>query len=156
LFSEEEADLFIQLTPMFESAEDVAKRLGREMEQLVELLNRMTQKGQLYRYKQDETETFATMPYITGIFESVVIDRELAVAIFMISWGRIVSTVFPFCIFVRNRISVMAIVAGKTVDFQGIAGFLMGLKPDIISIMYHRCGHGRITCKACLQKRLTP
>jgi len=80
MFEEEEADLFVKLTPMFESAEDVAKRLGREMEQTAELMNRMTQKGQLYRYKQDETEMFATMPYITGIFESVVIDRELAVA----------------------------------------------------------------------------
>ena len=28
----------------------------------------------------------------------------------------------------------MVTVAGKTVDFQGIAGFLMGLQPDIISI----------------------
>ena len=80
LFAEKEADLFVQLTPMYETAEDVAKRLGREMEQTVELLNRMAQKGQLYRYKQDETEMFATMPYVPGIFESVVIDRELAVA----------------------------------------------------------------------------
>jgi len=72
--------LFVQLTPTLETAEDVAKRLGREMEQTVELLNRMTQKGQLYRYKQDETEMFATQPYLPGIFESVVIDRELAVA----------------------------------------------------------------------------
>ena len=31
----------------------------------------------------------------------------------------------------------MVTVAGKTVDFQGIAGFLMGLKLDIISI-HHR------------------
>jgi len=31
----------------------------------------------------------------------------------------------------------MVIAAGKTVDFQGIAGFLMGLKPDIISINHH-------------------
>ncbi len=28
----------------------------------------------------------------------------------------------------------MVIVAGKTVDFKGIAGFLIGLKPDIVSI----------------------
>ena len=28
----------------------------------------------------------------------------------------------------------MVIVDGKTVDFQGIAGFMMGLKPDIISM----------------------
>jgi len=80
LFTEEEANLFVQLTPILETAEDVAKRLDREMEQTAELLNRMTQKGQLYRYKQAETETFATMPYLPGIFESVVIDRELAVA----------------------------------------------------------------------------
>ncbi len=32
----------------------------------------------------------------------------------------------------------MVIVAGKTVDFHGIAGFLMGLKPDIVSI-HHSC-----------------
>ena len=31
----------------------------------------------------------------------------------------------------------MMTVAGKTVDFHGIAGFLMGLKPDIVSI-HHR------------------
>jgi len=79
LFTEKEADLFYQLSPIGETAEDVAKRLGREMEQTAELLNRMTQKGQLSMYKQDETEMFATMPYLPGIFESVVIDRELAV-----------------------------------------------------------------------------
>ena len=32
----------------------------------------------------------------------------------------------------------MVIVAGKTVDFQGIAGFTMGLKPDIVSIYLHQ------------------
>jgi len=80
LFTEEEADLFVQLTPTLEPAEDITKRLGREMEQTSQLLNRMTQKGQLYRYKQDESEMFATIPYLPGIFESVVIDRDLAVA----------------------------------------------------------------------------
>jgi len=30
----------------------------------------------------------------------------------------------------------MVIVAGKTVDFHGIAGFLIGLKADIVSIQY--------------------
>jgi len=52
--------------------------------------------------------------------------------------GSFTSVCFAlFCIFVRNRISVLVIVAGKTVDFQGIAGFMMGLKPDIVS-MYHQ------------------
>ena len=32
----------------------------------------------------------------------------------------------------------MVIVAGKIVDFNGIAGFLMGLKPDIVSIHHYK------------------
>ena len=47
---------------------------------------------------------------------------------------------FPlFCIFVRNGISVTVIVTGKIVNFNGIAGFLMGLKPDIVSINHQFC-----------------
>jgi len=46
----------------------------------------------------------------------------------------------------------MVIVAGKTVDFQSIAGFLMGLKPDIISI-YQRFEYLRIFLKNCNQAR---
>ena len=34
----------------------------------------------------------------------------------------------------------MLIVAGKTVGFHGIAGFLMGLKPDIVSIYQQLIG----------------
>ena len=98
LFTEEEADLFVQLTPTLETAEDIAKRLGREMEQTAQLLNRMSQKGQLYRYKQDETEMFATMPYFPGIFESVVIDRELAVAM-----DEYYDTAFDRTIYPANR-----------------------------------------------------
>jgi len=44
----------------------------------------------------------------------------------------------------------MAIVAGNTVDFQGIAGFLMGLKPDMFSI-YQRCEYFRIFCNIHIQ-----
>ena len=98
MFTEEEADLFVQLTPTLETAEDIAKRLGREMEQTAQLLNRMSQKGQLYRYKQDETEMFATMPYFPGIFESVVIDRELAVAM-----DEYYDTAFDRTIYPANR-----------------------------------------------------
>jgi len=36
----------------------------------------------------------------------------------------------------------MVIVAGNTVDFHGIAGLLMGLKPDIVSMyQYRKDGH---------------
>ncbi|MGD2270743.1 MAG: 4Fe-4S binding protein [Desulfobacterales bacterium] len=82
LFTEEEADLFVHLTPMLETPEDAAKRLGCEVEQTAELMNRMAQKGQLLRHKKGDTVMFAPMPYVAGIFDLQVstMDRELAVA----------------------------------------------------------------------------
>jgi ferredoxin len=82
LFTEEEADLFVRLTPLLETPEDAAKRLGREVGQTAELLNRMAQKGQLLRLQKGDTVRFAPMPYVAGIFDLQVntMDRELAVA----------------------------------------------------------------------------
>jgi len=56
----------------------------------------------------------------------------------MLSGGEPFQRFSLFCKILRKMVSVMAIVAGKTLDFQGIAGFLMGLKPDIVSIHHHR------------------
>ena len=82
LFTEEEADLFVHLTPLLETPEAVAKRLGRELEQTAELMNRMAQKGQLLRLQKGDTVRFAPMPYVAGIFDLQVntMDRDLAVA----------------------------------------------------------------------------
>ena len=82
LFTEEEADLFVHLTPLLETPEDVAKRLGRELEQTAELMNRMAQKGQVLRIQKGDTVRFAPMPYVAGIFDMQIntMDRELAVA----------------------------------------------------------------------------
>jgi len=82
LFTEEEADLFVHLTPLLETPEDVAKRLGCEVKQTAKLMNRMAQKGQLLRVQKGDTVTFSPMPYVAGIFDLQVktMDRELAVA----------------------------------------------------------------------------
>jgi electron transport complex protein RnfB len=82
LFTEEEADLFVHLTPLLETPEDAAKRLGREVEQTAKLMNRMAQKGQLLRLQRGDTVRFAPMPYVAGIFDLQVntMDRELAFA----------------------------------------------------------------------------
>lgn len=82
LFTEEEADLFVHLTPLLETPEAVAKRLGREVEQTAELMNQMAEKGQLLRLQKDDTVRFAPMPYVAGIFDLQVntMDRDLAVA----------------------------------------------------------------------------
>ena len=80
LFNEEEADLFAHLTPLLETPEEAAKRLGREGGQTAELMNRMAQKGLLFRHLKGDTERFAPIPYIAGIFDLQVnvMDRELA------------------------------------------------------------------------------
>ena len=80
LFTEEEADLFVHLTPVLQTPEEAGKRLGREAEEIVELMNRMAQKGLLLRHQKGETIRFAPMPYVAGIFDLQVntMDQELA------------------------------------------------------------------------------
>ena len=45
LFTEEEAELYLQLSPFLEKPKDVAKRLNRDVEELAPILERMAQKG---------------------------------------------------------------------------------------------------------------
>lgn len=80
LFTEEEADLFVHLTPMLETPEETANRLEREAGQTAELMNQMAQKGLLFRHQKDDTVQFAPMPYIAGIFDLQVntMDQDLA------------------------------------------------------------------------------
>ncbi len=82
LFTEEEAELFIQLSPIPETSEDVSNRLGRRADQIAELMNSMARKGQLVRFKKGGSEMFALMPFVAGIFDLQVntMDRELAAA----------------------------------------------------------------------------
>ena len=49
LFTEEEADLFTKLTPLLETAEEVAGRTGSEVERIAALMEKMAQKGLLLR-----------------------------------------------------------------------------------------------------------
>lgn len=80
LFAEEEADLFIQLTPLLETAEDVAKRLDGDIGRIAELMARMANKGLLFRHQKGDVLRYAPQPYVAGIFDLQVgtMDRELA------------------------------------------------------------------------------
>lgn len=80
LFTEEEAELFLHLSPLLESPEEVAKRLGRDPEQTADHLERMAQKGLLFRQRKEERPRYAAVPYVVGIMEFQLkrIDKDLA------------------------------------------------------------------------------
>jgi ferredoxin len=79
LFDPEEADMYLDLTLLLETPDQIAARTGRELGQLTELLERMVDKGLIFRLKREETK-YAASPYVVGVFEFQVkdLDPELA------------------------------------------------------------------------------
>lgn len=69
LFTEEEAEFFLGLSPLLETPEDTAKRLGRDLQETADLMERMAQKGLLYRVRKEGGTRYAAVPYVVGIFE---------------------------------------------------------------------------------------
>ena len=69
IFSEEEADLFLDLTPVPETADEVAGRLGRDRDGLSAMLETMAQKGQLFRLRKNGVPRYSAVPFVVGIME---------------------------------------------------------------------------------------
>ena len=69
LFTEEEAELFLQLSPLLENPKDVARRLNRDPDQLIEMLEQMAKKGLLFRKRKGKSVRYSAVPYVVGIFE---------------------------------------------------------------------------------------
>jgi len=80
LYTEEEAEFVLNLSPIPESPEDVAKRLDRDREETAALMERMAKKGLIFRIRKDNVVRYAVVPYVVGIFEFQVnrMDREIA------------------------------------------------------------------------------
>ncbi len=80
LFSEKEAELFLHLSPMLEKPFDIAKRLSRNPEEIVQHLEEMAQKGLLFRVLKPNSVAYSTPPFVTGILEYQLktIDKDLA------------------------------------------------------------------------------
>ncbi len=78
LFTEEEADMACKMTIMPETAEQVAKRLGRDPKETADFLYRMSKKGLLMRFKAGEKTLYMSAMFVVGIFEYQVgsLDRE--------------------------------------------------------------------------------
>jgi Na+-translocating ferredoxin:NAD+ oxidoreductase subunit B len=80
LFSQEEAKLFLRLSPRPERPPEVAKRVGVTVEEAEERLESMAKKGLLFRIRKGDEPSYAAAPYIVGIFEHQVnhMDRDVA------------------------------------------------------------------------------
>ena len=80
LFTEEEADFFVQLHPLLEAPADVANRLNRDPDEVAERMEQMAKKGLLFRKRDDSGVRYAAVPYVVGIFEFQVNTMDEALA----------------------------------------------------------------------------
>lgn len=80
LFTEAEAEFFIQLHPLLEAPDDVAARLKQDPAEVAERMEQMAKKGLLFRKRDGDRVRYAAVPYVVGIFEFQVksMDKELA------------------------------------------------------------------------------
>jgi hypothetical protein len=68
IFTPEEADLFCDLRLTSEDAEQIAKRTGRSIEGLEEMLISMWKRGEIWADESDGVKRFKMMPWIIGIW----------------------------------------------------------------------------------------
>jgi len=80
LFSEEDAQLFLSLTHRLATTGAIASNLNRSEEDVAAQLEKMTEKGLLFRVKKGGTPRYAAIPFVHGLFEFQVksLDSKLA------------------------------------------------------------------------------
>jgi electron transport complex protein RnfB len=80
LFTEAQADMYLQMTMLLETPEAVAARTGREATATACLLEAMAQKGVLFRQRRDDGVKYAAVPFVIGAYEFQLknLDRELS------------------------------------------------------------------------------
>jgi len=80
LFTKQDAELFLRMTPKLETAEQIAPRIDQPVEELAARLEDMTERGLLFRLKRWDSSKYGAIPFVHGLFEFQVknLDRELA------------------------------------------------------------------------------
>ena len=80
LFTEAEAEFFVQLHPLLEAPADVAQRLKRDPDEVEALMEQIAKKGLLFRKRAGNGARYAAVPYVVGIFEFQVGSMDEAFA----------------------------------------------------------------------------
>ena len=80
IFTPEEAELFCELRMTPETPEQIAKRTGRPIEGLEEMLTSMWQRGEIWGSDVKGVKTFKMIPWVIGIWEFQLrrMDKEFA------------------------------------------------------------------------------
>lgn len=80
IFSPQEADLALDLSPTPGRAETIARRLGKPADEAKSMLDKMAEKGQLGRFMAGGQYIYMLFPFLPGIYEFQKdrIDKELA------------------------------------------------------------------------------
>ena len=80
IFNEEEAKMALNLTMMPETAAAIAQRLNQDFNELVSLLERMADKGQIFALDREGYRSYMLVPYAPGFWDFQVkkMDRDFA------------------------------------------------------------------------------
>jgi H+/Na+-translocating ferredoxin:NAD+ oxidoreductase subunit B len=80
IFTPEDAELALKIRPIPETAAQIAKRLGKPVDEMEALLDAMVKKGQIGSARMNDQQVFVFFPFVFGIFEfqQPRLDKELA------------------------------------------------------------------------------
>jgi Pyruvate/2-oxoacid:ferredoxin oxidoreductase delta subunit len=80
LFTEAEAQLYLEMAMLLETPEAVAERAGRDPQEVREMLATMASKGLIFRQRKGEAVKYAAVAFVIGSYEFQLknMDRELA------------------------------------------------------------------------------
>ena len=80
MFDQEDAELFLEMDMMIQKPSTIAKKTGRDLEETTALLEKMADKGLIFRLRRGERAMYAASAFVVGSFEYQLktMDRELA------------------------------------------------------------------------------
>lgn len=80
IFTEEEAEMYLNLSMMLETPQQVAQRIGRDPDEVAAILERMVDKGQIFRSRKGDTFKYGAAAFVVGSYEFQVknMDKRFA------------------------------------------------------------------------------
>lgn len=80
MFSEEDAALFLSISPILELPASIAQRINKSVEETAAHLEDMAKRGLLFRLKKGDTPKYGAIPFVHGLFEFQVkrLDKDFA------------------------------------------------------------------------------
>jgi len=80
LYTEEEAELFLDLSMQLESPDSVSNRTNRDLKKTTDMLEAMAQNGLVFRKRKKNAVYYAAIPFVIGSFEFQLkrMDKEFA------------------------------------------------------------------------------